>query len=57
MFRADRCTGCRKCKEGCPQWVFRIYTEMEKIAETVKRVRETYLAKGGRLTGKGVLPC
>ena len=37
--------------------MFRIYPEMEKIAETVKRVRETYLAKGGRLTGKGVLPC
>ena len=55
--RADRCTGCRKCKEGCPQWVFRIYTEMEKIAATVAHVREVYLAKGGRLRGKGLLPC
>ena len=55
--RADRCTGCKKCKEGCPQWVFRIPTEMEKIAEAVKHVREVYLAKGGRLDGKGVLPC
>ena len=55
--RADRCIGCKKCKEGCPQWVFSIPVEMEKIAATVKHVREVYLAKGGRLDGKGVLPC
>ena len=55
--RADRCVGCKKCKEGCPQWVFRIDTEMEKIAETVAHVREVYLARGGRLHGKGALPC
>ena len=55
--RADRCTGCKKCKEGCPQWVFRIPTEMEKIADAVNHIREVYLAKGGRLDGKGVLPC
>ena len=29
----------------------------EKIAEAVNHVREVYLAKGGRLDGKGVLPC
>ena len=55
--RADRCTGCKKCKEGCPQRMFSIPVEMEKIADTVTRVRKTYLAKGGRLRGKGVLPC
>ena len=55
--RADRCVGCRKCKEGCPQWVFRIDTEMEKIAQTVAHVREVYLSRGGRLHGKGALPC
>jgi len=55
--RADRCTGCKKCKEGCPQRMFSIPVEMEKIAETVTRVRKAYLAKGGRLRGKGVLPC
>ena len=55
--RADRCTGCRKCKEGCPLKALAINTEMEKIAKTVSHVRETYLAKGGRLSGKGVLPC
>ena len=55
--RADRCTKCRKCKEGCPQWVFSIPTELENIANAVERVREADLAKGGRLRGKGVLPC
>ena len=30
---------------------------LRQIAEAVKHVREVYLAKGGRLDGKGVLPC
>ena len=55
--RADRCTQCRKCKEGCPQWIFSIPNEMVNIANTVEQVRKTYLAKGGHLRGKGVLPC
>ena len=55
--RADRCTGCKKCKEGCPQKSFSIPNEMEAIATMVKHVREVYLAKGGRLDGKGILPC
>ena len=55
--RADRCTQCRKCREGCPQWVFSIPNEMVKIAAKVAHVREVYLARGGRLRGKGVLPC
>ena len=31
--------------------------EMEKIADAVEHVREVYLSRGGRLHGKGVLPC
>ena len=55
--RAERCVGCEKCKEGCPQWVFSIPKEMEKIADEVMHVRKVYLENGGRLDGKGVLPC
>ena len=32
-------------------------TASAQIAETVAHVREVYLARGGRLHGKGVLPC
>ena len=55
--RADRCTRCKECKKGCPQWVFSIPNEMTRIAEMVAHVREVYLAKGGRLRGKWPLPC
>ena len=55
--RADRCVGCKKCKEGCPQNALKIPQEMEQIADTVEHVREVYLSRGGRLHGKGVLPC
>ena len=55
--RADRCTQCSECKKGCPQWVFSIPKEMDNIAKTIEHVREVYVSKGGRLSGKGVLPC
>ena len=32
-------------------------TRNDWVYEAVKHVREVYLAKGGRLDGKGVLPC
>ena len=55
--RADRCVGCEKCKEGCPYPAIKISKRMEEIADTVTHVRKVYLENGGRLDGKGVLPC
>ncbi len=45
--RADRCLACRKCLVACPQWTFRIPTEMEKVADVVARTEEAYVKKGG----------
>ena len=45
--RADRCLACRKCLVPCPQWTFRIPTEMEKVAALVAHVEEVYVQKGG----------
>lgn len=45
--RADRCLACRKCLVPCPQWTFRIPTEMEKVASLVAHVEEVYVQKGG----------
>ncbi|MCQ2393990.1 MAG: aldo/keto reductase [Kiritimatiellae bacterium] len=45
--RADRCIACRKCLVPCPQWTFRIPTEMENISELVARTEATYIKKGG----------
>lgn len=45
--RADRCLVCRKCLVPCPQWTFRIPTEMEKVAACVARVEAAYVQKGG----------
>ena len=55
--RADRCVGCEKCKEGCPYPAIKISKRMEEIDDTVTHVRRAYLENGGRLDGKGVLPC
>jgi len=56
-MRADRCINCRECLNACPQWVFRIPVELRRIAGLVEKTRTAYLARGGRLYGKGVLPC
>lgn len=45
--RADRCLECGKCLVSCPQWTFRIPTEMEKIAALVAHTEEVYVKKGG----------
>lgn len=45
--RADRCLACRTCLVPCPQWTFRIPTEMEKVADIVARTEATYVKKGG----------
>lgn len=45
--RADRCCGCKKCLVPCPQWTFRIPTEMEKISDLVANTEKTYVKKGG----------
>ena len=45
--RADRCLACRKCQVPCPQWTFRISTEMAKVADLVAHVEEVYVKKGG----------
>lgn len=45
--RADRCCGCKKCLVACPQWTFRIPTEMEKIADLVAKTEKAYVKKGG----------
>lgn len=45
--RADRCLACKKCLVSCPQWTFRIPTEMEKIAALVAHTEEVYVKKGG----------
>ncbi len=45
--RADRCLACRKCLVPCPQWTFRIPTEMEKVANLVAHTEEVYVKKGG----------
>lgn len=47
--RADRCTGCRKCKVPCPQWTFSIPEEMTKITDLVAHVTSVYKAKGGTI--------
>jgi len=47
--RAENCIGCQKCLVACPQWTFRIPTEMAKIDKFVAHVRETYVAQGGWL--------
>lgn len=46
---AERCIGCKKCTVPCPQWIFRIPTEMAKIDKVLTEVRADYVAKGGRL--------
>jgi len=45
--RADRCLACRKCLVPCPQWTFKIPTEMAKVADLVAHVTEVYVRKGG----------
>lgn len=45
----EKCIRCRKCKVACPQWVFDIPTEMGKIDAALAKVRDDYVAKGGRL--------
>ncbi len=45
--RADRCLACKKCLVPCPQWTFRIPTEMEKVAKLVAHTEEVYVKKGG----------
>ncbi|MGN0847359.1 MAG: aldo/keto reductase [Kiritimatiellia bacterium] len=47
--RADRCLACRKCLVPCPQWTFRIPTEMEKVAGIVARTEAAYVKKGGTI--------
>lgn len=47
--RADRCLACKKCLVPCPQWTFRIPTEMEKVAKLVAHTTEVYVKKGGTL--------
>jgi len=46
---AEKCIGCKKCLEACPQWTFKIPDEMHKIDRTLAHVRDVYVAKGGRL--------
>ena len=55
--RAHNCIGCRKCSAACPQWTLRIPEELTKLAAFVGKTRDAYLAAGGRLRGKGPLPC
>lgn len=43
---AERCIGCGKCLKACPQWIFRIPTEMEKIDAFVEKIRRK--VGGGR---------
>lgn len=45
----EKCIRCKKCQVACPQWTFRISTEMEKIDRFIRDTRAAYLAKGGRL--------
>ena len=45
----EKCIRCRKCKVACPQWVFDIPTEMRKIDAALAKVRDDYVAKGGRM--------
>lgn len=45
--RADRCLACKKCQVPCPQWTFRISTEMAKVTELVAHTEEVYIKKGG----------
>ncbi|MGN0852253.1 MAG: aldo/keto reductase [Kiritimatiellia bacterium] len=45
--RADRCLACRKCLVPCPQWTFRIPTEMQKVCDIVAQTEAAYVRKGG----------
>jgi len=36
---AERCIGCRECLKACPQWTFRIPTEMENIDAFIENQR------------------
>ena len=45
----EKCIACRKCLVACPQWVFKIPNEMKKIDKALAKVRDDYVAKGGRL--------
>ena len=47
MVVEKKCIGCKKCLVPCPQWTFRIPTEMENISELVARTEATYIKKGG----------
>ncbi len=47
--RADRCLGCKKCLEACPQWTFRIPVEMGKITDLVAATARRYVEKGGKI--------
>lgn len=45
----EKCIGCRKCLSACPQWTFKIPDEMRKIDRALAKVRDDYVARGGRL--------
>lgn len=53
--RADHCIQCRKCTASCPQWIFDIPGEMQKIDVFVEKTRVTYAARkrGGGLRRVG----
>jgi len=45
----EKCIRCKKCLSACPQWTFRIPDELRKIDRALAKVRDDYVAKGGRL--------
>ena len=45
----EKCIRCKKCLQACPQWVFKIPDEMQKIDKALAKVKDDYVAKGGKL--------
>lgn len=47
----ERCVGCRKCKIGCPQFIFSVPDEMKRVADLLVQVKDA-LRRGAKGSGR-----